>query len=141
MWKALRTINSKHAAWNHLAKNGTTEQDSQLRVENNTAEEGKSAVDKAPAQQSLRKGLNGASQDAAEKENKLCNGHANVKQESKPCKDGESDLHTNGDAHLAEGKAGKNGQLKHEESGSGEIKAHSQPLNGKAAANGSIAFT
>ncbi len=130
MWKALRTINSQHTAWKHLSKNGSTEQDSKLRVENNTADEGKTAAEKPSSDQTLRNGQNGVS--LIEKESKLCNGHLKAEQELKVgLKD---DAHMNGDAHMAEAKAGKNGQLKDEESGSGEIKAHSQPLNGKAGA-------
>ena len=65
----------------------------------------------------------------------MCNGHVKAEQELKVgLKD---DAHMNGDAQMAEAKAGMNGQLKDEESGSGEIKAHSQPLNGKA---GAVAF-
>lgn len=135
MWKALRTINSQHTAWKHLSKNGSTEQDSKLRVENNTADEGKTAAEKPSSEQILRNGQNGVCQDFKEKESKLCNGHVKAEQELKVgLKD---DAHMNGDAQMAEAKAGMNGQLKDEESGSGEIKAHSQPLNGKA---GAVAF-
>lgn len=132
MWKALRTINSQHTAWKHLSKTGSTEQDSKLRVENTTADEGKTAAEKPSSDLTLRNGQNGVSHEFVEKENKSCNGHLKAEQELKVgLKD---DAHMNGDAHMAEAKAGKNGQLKDEESGSGEIKAHSQPLNGKAGA-------
>ena len=133
VWKALRTINSQHTAWKHLSKNGSTEQDSKLRVENNTAGEGKTAAEKTPTDQTLRNGQNGVSHDFIEKEGKLCNNHLKAEQEIKVGR--KDDAHMNGDAHMAEAKAGKNGQLKDEESGSGEIKAHSQPLNGKAGAD------
>ncbi|DBA99231.1 TPA: 3-ketoacyl-CoA synthase 11 [Trebouxia sp. C0006] len=132
VWKALRTINSQHTAWKHLSKTGSTEQDSKLRVENTTADEGKTAAEKPSSDQTLLNGQNAVSHDFIEKENKSCNGHLKAEQELKVgLKD---DAHMNGDAHMAEAKAGKNGQLKDEESGSGEIKAHSQPLNGKAGA-------
>lgn len=132
VWKALRTINSQHTAWKHLSKNGSTEQDSKLRVENTTADEGKTAAEKPSSDQTLRNGQNGVRHDFIEKESKLCNGHLKAEQELKVgLKD---DARMNGDAHMAEAKAGINGQLKDEESGSGEIKAHSQPLNGKAGA-------
>lgn len=136
VWTALRTINSQHTAWKHLANNGSTEQDSKLRVENNTADDSKAGVAKSSPQQPLCNGQNGVRHDAADKEN-LCNGHVKAEQDSKACL--KDDAHTNGDVHMAESKVGKNGHLKHEESGSGEIKAHSQPLNGKAA-NGPVAF-
>lgn len=132
MWKALRTINSQHTAWKHLSKNGSTEQDSKLRVENNTADEGKTAAETPSSDQTLRNGQNGMSHDFVEKENKSCNGQLKAEPELKVGP--KDDPQINGDAHMAEAKAGKNGQLKDEESGSGEIKAHSQPLNGKAGA-------
>lgn len=132
MWKALRTINSQHTAWKHLSKNGSTEQDSKLRVENTSADAGKTAAEQRLSDHTLRNGQNGLSRDIIEKESKLCNGHLKAEQECMVrIKD---DAHLNGDAHMAEAKAGMNGQLKDEESGSGEIKAHSQPLNGKAGA-------
>ena len=129
VWKALRSVDSKHAAWKHLAANTSTEQDSKLRVENNTAAESKGAAEKPSVQPALRNGQNRASDDSevSDKENAVCNGHqdqdatANVKD-------------TEGDVFAAENKLCINGQSKHEQSGSGEIKAHSQPLNGKQAA-------
>ena len=103
-----------------------------MRVENTTADEGKTAAEKPSSDQTLRNGQNGVRHDFIEKESKLCNGHLKAEQELKVgLKD---DARMNGDAHMAEAKAGMNGQLKDEESGSGEIKAHSQPLNGKAGA-------
>lgn len=136
VWTALRTINSQHTAWKHLANNGSTEQDSKLRVENNTADDSKACAAKPLSQQPLCNGQNGVHHDTADKEN-LCNGHVKAEQDGKVCL--KDDAHTNGEVHKAESKVGKNGHLKHEESGSGEIKAHSQPLNGKAA-NGPVAF-
>lgn len=122
-------MDSKHAAWNHLAANTSTEQDSKLRVENNTAAESKSAAEKAAVQPAFRNGQNRASDDSevSDKENAVFNGHqeqdatANVKD-------------TEGDVFAAENKLCIHGQSQHEESGSGEIKAHSQPLNGKQVA-------
>ena len=141
VWRALRTFNSQHAAWKHLAENGTTEQDSKLRVENNTAAEAKAEKQTATAQ-ALRVGQNGVSDDAEsidDNEKPFCNGHTAVGQELKSnLKANQADNLPNGDAHLADSKAGKQGQLSHESSGSGEIKAHSQPVNGKQP-NGTVA--
>ena len=135
VWKALRTVNSKHAAWEHLAANTSTEQDSKLRVENNTAAESNDAAGRVPPHHAVHSGQNGVSHDTEEtsdKENNLCNGHHGVEQNQTKVK--EKDAFANGDSQLADGKSSKNGQIKHQETGSGEIKAHSQPLNGKQAA-------
>ena len=143
VWKALRTINSQHDAWKHLSKNASTEQDSKLRVENNTAEQAKTAQQNGSAG-SLNIHHNGISEDAesiSDKENKLCNGHTAVEQELKAdLKANQADALANGDLNSVDSKTGKQGHLKHEESGgSGEIKAHSQTVNGKQA-NGTVAF-
>ena len=137
VWTALRTVNSKHAAWKHLDANTSTEQDSKLRVENNTAAESNGSADKANKQEPVHSRQNGdsdASEDVSDKENNLCNGHSGLEQETKATvKNKEGDVFANGDPHLADSKAGKNGQIKHQESSSGEIKAHSHLPNGKQA--------
>lgn len=129
-------MDSKHAAWKHLAADTSTEQDSKLRVENNTAAESKGAVEQTDAQPTLRSGQDRTTDDSevSDKENAVCNGQleqdatANVK-------DREGDVFAAGEPYVADGKQCVNGHLKHEGSGSGEIKAHSQPpLHGKQAA-------
>ena len=140
VWRALRTFNSQHAAWKHLAENGSTEQDSKLRVDVNTAEE---AQVQQQSVKPLRVGQNGVSDDAesiSDNGTPLCNGHTTVGQELKSnLKANQADSLPNGDAHLADSKAGKQGQLSHENSGIGEIKAHSHPKNCKQT-NGTVAF-
>lgn len=130
-------MDSKHPAWNHLAADTTTEQDSKLRVENNTAAECKSTADRSAVPPTLRNGQNGVSKDSedvSDKENSVCNGHKDVNQDATATvKDREGDVFATGESYLAETKACLNGQIKHENSGSGGIKAHSQPLNGKQA--------
>ena len=138
VWKALRNVDSKHAAWKHLAADTSTEQDSKLRVENNTAAESKGTTDKPTVQPTLRNGQNRASvdsEDVSDKENSICNGHQDMTQGGTAnVKDREGDVCAAGESNLAESKSCLNGQIMHKESGSGEIKAHSQPLNGKQAA-------
>ncbi|KAL3140381.1 3-ketoacyl-CoA synthase 11 [Trebouxia sp. C0009 RCD-2024] len=137
VWKALRNVDSKHPAWNHLAADTSTEQDSKLRVENNTAAESKSTADRSAVQSTLRNGRNGVSEDSedvSDKENSVCNGHKDLNQDATASvKDREGDVFAAGESYLADAKSCLNGQVKHEDSGSGEIKAHSQPLNGKQA--------
>ena len=131
VWKALRNVDSKHPAWKHLAADTTTEQDSKLRVENNTAAETKSTADRSAVQPTLRSGQNGVSEDSddvSDKENSVCNGHKGMNHDATA-----SVKDRDGDVFAAEAKSCINGQVKHEESGSGEIKAQSQPLNGKQA--------
>ena len=122
-------MDSKHAAWKHLAADTSTEQDSKLRVENNTAAESKGAAEKTAVQPALRNGQNRAFDDSevSDKENTVCNGYQD-QDAATSMKD------TEGDVFVADNKLCINGQSQHDESGSGEIKAHSQPLNGKQAA-------
>ena len=139
VWRALRTIHSPHASWQHLPSNGSQQQDSQLRVKNNTAEQPK--VAKAEAEP-LRSGLtNGHSQEEEQDHAAVAksmaddvhtDAHADhgqdAKGHSKP-----NGLLANGDSQGLEGKIPKAGQLREDQSGSGEIKAHTEHVNGKHA--------
>lgn len=128
-------MDSKHAAWKHLAADTSTEQDSKLRVENNTAAESKGAAEQTHAQPTVRNGQNRTTDDSevSDKENAVCNGQLN-QDATANVKDREGDVFAAGEPYLADSKPCVNGHLNHEGSGSGEIKAHSQPLNGKQAA-------
>lgn len=134
MWRALRTINSQHEAWKHLPANGSVQQDSQLRVENTTAAKGKAATE--PVKPQL---ANGHSKQESKESQAQAEGMANgVRGES----DGDSEESTNdvgksngiipnGKANPFESKIPKAGQMKEDKSGSGEIKAHNESVDGK----------
>ena len=132
VWRALRTIHSPHACWQHLPSNGSQQQDSQLRVENNTAEQPKAA--KAETEPLNSSSTNGYSQGDPQHHPVMAKSMADAAHadhgpdataQSKP-----NGLLANGESHGLDGKMPRARQLIEDQSGSGEIKAHNEPVSG-----------
>lgn len=137
VWRALRTINTQHECWKHLPATRTDQQDSQLRVENTTAEKAAAAAkaDNVPVKAPQSNGSKEADgQEAQAQAKPMANGvHADSSDsEDSTRATGQSNgMILNEQPNVFEGKVPKAGQLKEDKSGSGEIKAHNEPINGK----------
>lgn len=132
MWRALRTINSKHESWTHLPANRSDQQDSQLRVDNTTAQQAKAGAEpqREPVKSQLSNGYSEQeNQDPGAKN--MANGVHVDGSEAGSKAVGKTNGFVPNEPNPFEGKVPKAGQLKEDESGSGEIKAHNEPVNGK----------
>ena len=135
VWRALRTINSQHESWKHLPATRPDQQDSQLRVENNTAEKTAAAAkpDNVPVRAPQSNGFKTAdSQETQALAKTLAPGEhiGSDGADSTGAAGKGNGMVPNGQPNIFDGKVPKAGQLKDNGSGSGEIKAHNEPVNG-----------
>ena len=139
MWRALRTINSQHEAWKHLPANGSVQQDSQLRVENTTAAKAKAATEPVKPQLANGHSKQESKESQAQAESMTNGVHADSQGASEESTNAVGKINgivpngkaPNGKANPFESKIPKAGQMKEDKSGSGEIKAHNESVDGK----------